>query len=69
LPELRDPGGVARVWERRAALDGTRYRIHVDGDAAPFEAIARRIAPDGGLVIERGGIARTIALADARVLR
>jgi BirA family biotin operon repressor/biotin-[acetyl-CoA-carboxylase] ligase len=69
LPELRDPEGVARAWELRAALGGTRYRIHVDGDAAPFEAIARRIASGGGLVIDRGGITRTIALADARVLR
>jgi BirA family biotin operon repressor/biotin-[acetyl-CoA-carboxylase] ligase len=69
LPELDDPRGIARRWERRAGLDGTRYRLAVDGEAETFSATARRIAPGGGLVIERDGIERTIALADARVLR
>jgi BirA family biotin operon repressor/biotin-[acetyl-CoA-carboxylase] ligase len=69
LPELADPEGVAREWERRAGLDGTEYRLAVDGEAAPFTATARRISSGGGLVIERDGIERTIALADARVLR
>jgi len=69
LHELARPEALARAWERRAGLEGTPYRLHVDGEAAPFDAVARRIAPDGGLVVVRDGRERTIALADARVLR
>jgi BirA family biotin operon repressor/biotin-[acetyl-CoA-carboxylase] ligase len=69
LPELADPAGIARRWELRAGLDGARYRLAVDGEPESFTATARRIAFGGGLVIERDGAERTIALADARVLR
>ncbi len=69
LPELSEPDAVAREWEHRAGLDGTRYRLAVDGEPAPFTATARRIASGGSLVVERDGAERTIALADARVLR
>ncbi|MFY9780348.1 MAG: biotin--[acetyl-CoA-carboxylase] ligase [Candidatus Baltobacteraceae bacterium] len=69
LPELNDPEGIARQWQRRAELNGKRYLLAVDGEAEPFSATARRIAPGGGLVVERDGAERTIALADARVLR
>jgi BirA family biotin operon repressor/biotin-[acetyl-CoA-carboxylase] ligase len=67
--ELARPDAIARAWERRAALDRTPYRIHVDGDAMPFDALARRLGPDGALIVERDGVEQTIALADARVVR
>jgi BirA family biotin operon repressor/biotin-[acetyl-CoA-carboxylase] ligase len=69
LPELDRPDAIARAWERRAGLDGTRYRLLVDGDRESFEATARRIGDDGALIVERDGVERRIALADARVLR
>jgi len=69
LPELDDPREVARAWERRAQLPGPRYRLLPDGAREPFEAIARCLSPDGGLVVEVDGQERTIGLADARVLR
>lgn len=69
LGELDRPEAIARAWERRAGLDGTPYRLLVDGEAVPFEAIARRLAPDGALIVERDGAERRIALADARVVR
>jgi BirA family biotin operon repressor/biotin-[acetyl-CoA-carboxylase] ligase len=66
---LDDPAAVARRWELRANLHGTTYRILRDGEAAPFEALARRIAPDGALIVSRAGREEQIGLADARVLR
>lgn len=69
LPELARPEDVARVWEHRAELDGTRYRLLVDGTSAPLDAVARAVGPDGSLVVDHGGQRRAIALADARVIR
>ena len=69
LPELDDPAGVARSWERRAELEGTAYRLLRDGSATPFVATARRLAPDGSLVVERDGREENVALADARAIR
>ncbi len=69
LGELDRPEAIARAWERRAGLDGTPYRLLVDGDEAPFEATARRLGPDGALIVERDGAERRIPLADARVAR
>jgi BirA family biotin operon repressor/biotin-[acetyl-CoA-carboxylase] ligase len=70
VPALDDARAIAREWETRAALDGTPYRILVDGESAPFDARAKRLASDGGLiVITPGGGERSIALGDARVLR
>ena len=66
---LDDPAAVARRWELRANLSGTAYRIVRDGETAPFEATARRIADDGGLIVVRAGREERIGLADARVLR
>lgn len=68
--ELATPSAIARAWEARAALDGTRYRLQFDGETVPFEATARRIAGDGSLVVVDGsGRERVARLADARVLR
>lgn len=69
LPELRDPHAVARAWEARAGLAGTPYRLLVDGTGERLDAVARRLGPDGALVVEANGAERSIALADARVLR
>jgi BirA family biotin operon repressor/biotin-[acetyl-CoA-carboxylase] ligase len=69
LGELDAPNAVARAWEARAQLPGTPYRLQLDGETAPFEAIAQRIGPEGGLVVVSEGRERTVALADARVLR
>ncbi|GAC1397888.1 MAG: biotin--[acetyl-CoA-carboxylase] ligase [Vulcanimicrobiaceae bacterium] len=64
-----DPNAIARAWERRAELDGTPYRLLVDGTTEPIDATARAIAADGSLVVDAAGTRRTIGLADARVLR
>lgn len=68
IPAHGDPDAIARAWERRAALDGTPYRLLVDGEGE-LDAVARRIAPGGALVVAVGGHERPISLADARVLR
>ena len=70
IDELDDPSGIARAWERRAALAGTPYRLKLDGTDDPFDARALRIADDGSLVVgEQDGRERIVGLADARVLR
>ena len=69
LPELASPAAIARAWEARAGLAGTPYRLLIDGATEPIEAIARRIADDGALVVDDGGIERAVSLADARVIR
>ncbi len=69
LTMLEDPDAVARAWETRATLDGTPYRLLLDGSSEPFDAIARGIGHHGSLVIDVSGLRREIGLADARVLR
>jgi len=69
LGDLNAPEAVARAWERRARLAGTRYRILNDGESEPFEAVALRIGPEGTLIVERDGRETAVALGDARVLR
>jgi BirA family biotin operon repressor/biotin-[acetyl-CoA-carboxylase] ligase len=69
LNDLADPNNIARDWEHRASLAGTPYRVQIDGEPAPFEAIARRLDDDGSLIVERDGRERRITLGDARVLR
>lgn len=66
---LEHPLEIARAWERRAALDGTPYRLRVDGETEAFDAIARRLAEDGSLVVDARSGERRISLADARVMR
>jgi BirA family biotin operon repressor/biotin-[acetyl-CoA-carboxylase] ligase len=69
LDALDDPQAIARAWETRANLDGTPYRLLLDGTQTPFTATARRIANDGALVVESDGVERVASLADARVIR
>ena len=66
---LDDPQAIARAWERRAHLSGTSYRLLIDGERDPFEAVALRLGPDGSLVIATKAGERRVSLADARVLR
>jgi len=69
LPLLDDPRAIGKAWEARAGLPGARYRILVDGEREPFDAIALWLAPDGGLIVDDGTRERHVALADARALR
>jgi BirA family biotin operon repressor/biotin-[acetyl-CoA-carboxylase] ligase len=67
---LDDAPGIAREWETRATLFGTRYRILIDGESTPFDARAQSLAPDGSLVVKTTDeTSRTINLGDARILR
>ena len=68
-PELADPAAIARAWEQCAGLAGTAYRILIDGSAEPIDAVALRLGEDGELVVSEGHAIRSIALADARVVR
>jgi len=70
LPSLDDPDRVAKAWDAAAGLPGKRYRIQVDGENEPFEAVAEGLAAGGGLRVTRdNGEQEIVALADARVLR
>jgi BirA family biotin operon repressor/biotin-[acetyl-CoA-carboxylase] ligase len=69
LDALDRPAEIAHDWEETAELSGTAYRLLVDGQVDPFEGPARRLGPNGELIVERDGSEETIALADARVLR
>jgi len=69
LGELERPEDVGPLWEDRAALAGTRYRILIDGETEPFDALARRLTFDGSLIVTRDGHEQTISLADARIIR
>jgi BirA family biotin operon repressor/biotin-[acetyl-CoA-carboxylase] ligase len=69
IDELDRPETIARAWEHRAELDGTHYRVLLDGSTEAFDAAARRIAHDGALIVEHEGRERRIALADARIVR
>lgn len=67
---LDQPERVSADWDDAAQLPGRRYRIQLDGETEPFEAIAQGLASGGGLrVIREDGARETVALADARVLR
>lgn len=69
LPLLHDPQAVAREWERRAGLPGTRYRLTF-GDRNELEGEALGLSPTGALIVRAGGAERTIDLADeVRVVR
>lgn len=69
LASLHDPEHIARAWERRAGLPGTRYRIALE-DGVEIVGEAQRLASGGGLVLRVYGVERTIELADqARVIR
>ncbi|HZV76318.1 MAG TPA: biotin--[acetyl-CoA-carboxylase] ligase [Candidatus Babeliales bacterium] len=67
---LDQPERIAAAWDEAADLPGRPYRIALDGEAEPFEAVARGLANGGGLrVVRENGAQETVSLADARVLR
>jgi BirA family transcriptional regulator, biotin operon repressor / biotin---[acetyl-CoA-carboxylase] ligase len=68
LSMLDRPEHVTALWDEAAQLPGRRYRIQLDGEREPFEAIAQGLTIGGGLsVVRAGGARQTISLADARV--
>ncbi len=70
LAAIDSPQRITKQWDEAARLPGRLYRIQLDGDAQPFEAVAQRLALGGGLrVIRQDGRGDTVSLADARVLR
>lgn len=70
LSALDEPARVAAAWEAAAGLPGRRYRIQLDGEAQPFEALAQGLDDGGALaVVRQDGTRTSVALADARVLR
>jgi BirA family biotin operon repressor/biotin-[acetyl-CoA-carboxylase] ligase len=66
LPSVHEPAVVARTYEERAGLAGSRYRVVVDLGSVELEGIARGLGPDGSLRLDVGGTEHAIALADAR---
>jgi len=69
LGDLHDAQRIARQWQDAARLPGATYRLLVDGEARPFEAVAQRLGYGGALVVLHNGSEREISFADARVLR
>ncbi|MFN2529175.1 MAG: biotin--[acetyl-CoA-carboxylase] ligase [Candidatus Baltobacteraceae bacterium] len=69
LALVEKPNLVARRWEDAAKLKGTHYRLLVDGETEPIEGVAQRIGHHGELILHTGGQDRSIAMADARVIR
>jgi len=68
LAGLHAPAAIARTYEERAALPGTRYRVLIDYDQTELDGIARGLGPDGALRLDVGGVEHAIALADAHRL-
>ncbi|MBV8532029.1 MAG: biotin--[acetyl-CoA-carboxylase] ligase [Candidatus Eremiobacteraeota bacterium] len=70
LSLLDQPDRIAIAWNDAAEVPGKRYRIALDDAQHPFDVVAQGLENGGGLrVVRDGGIAQTISLADARVLR
>lgn len=69
LDSLHDPASIAREWERRAGVPGTRYRFTLE-DGGEIEGQALRLNDGGGLVVETPSGERVVDLADrVRVVR
>jgi BirA family biotin operon repressor/biotin-[acetyl-CoA-carboxylase] ligase len=66
---LQAPNAAARGWEKAALIPGARYRLLLDGSNEPFEATALALGKAGELVVDAAGSRRSVAVADARVLR
>ena len=69
LSLLQRPELIGKRWEDAAKLKGTRYRLQVDGESEPFDAVAQGLGRGGALIVTKGNARREIALADARVIR
>lgn len=68
LAALHAPAVIARTYEERAGLPGSRYRVRRDLDGLELEGVARGLGPDGALRLDVDGVEHSIALADARRL-
>ena len=66
---LRSPEAIARAWEAAAGIPGTRYCLLLDETPAPFDATALALGKAGELIVDTDGSRRSIAMAEARVLR
>jgi BirA family biotin operon repressor/biotin-[acetyl-CoA-carboxylase] ligase len=63
--DLRTPAGRARQasdLQGRCATLGTRVRIELAGDR--FEGTATGLTPEGHLVVDVGGVSRTVVAGD-----
>lgn len=65
LGSLHSPAAIARTYEERAALPGSRYRVLVDLDQVELDGIARGLGPEGALRLDVDGEEHAISLADA----
>ncbi|MGA3036793.1 MAG: biotin--[acetyl-CoA-carboxylase] ligase [Vulcanimicrobiaceae bacterium] len=69
LDALRSPASIAREWEARAGVPGTRYRFTLE-DGGEVEGEALRLGSGGGLVVQTASGERVVELADrVRVVR
>lgn len=68
LAALHAPAVVARTYEERSGLAGSRYRVRLDLADEELDGIARGLGPGGGLRLDVGGVEHLVALADARRL-
>ena len=67
--KLQSPEAVARAWEKAALIPGAQYHLLLDGSNQPFEATALALGKAGELIVDAAGSRRSVAVADARVLR
>ena len=67
--DLDSPATIARQWEKRARIQGTPYRILIDGEPEPIDATAMGLDEMGGLIVHTGREERVVRAGDARVLR
>src|SRR5579872_3720745 len=63
LDALDTPASIAREWERRAGVPGTRYRLGLE-DGGEIEGEALRLGDGGGLVVQTSTGERVVELAD-----
>jgi BirA family biotin operon repressor/biotin-[acetyl-CoA-carboxylase] ligase len=68
LGALHTPSIVARTYEERAQLAGTRYRVQLDRDGTELDGTALGLGADGTLRLNADGVEHSISLADARRL-
>jgi len=66
LGAVNAPDVVARTYEERAGLAGSRYRVLIDLGEVALEGIARGLGPQGALRLDVDGVEHAIALADAQ---
>jgi BirA family transcriptional regulator, biotin operon repressor / biotin---[acetyl-CoA-carboxylase] ligase len=68
LAALHAPAVIARTYEERAGLPGSRYRVRRDLDDVVLEGVARGLAPGGALRLDVDGVEHAVALAEVHRL-